>query len=291
MFKNLSYIFSLLLILTSCVEAKSLLYKVKSKTSTVYILGSIHLAKPELYPLAEEIEKAYTESDALVLELDPMSAESMQGIQEAMQKDGQYAPGKTLKSELSSKTYAALEAYASKSAFPLQQMQNLKPWVITLQLSIAEMMRLGYSPDLGIDMHFLHKAKAEQKPILELENAQDQMALLSKDDKGFQNDLLFYTLESMHELEPMLEKMFTSWTEGKAEAFDEIMIMPIEENKHLQKIYDVIITERNHTMSKKIEGFLQTDSRYFVVVGAGHVVGDEGIISLLKQKGFKPIQQ
>ncbi|HIC44016.1 MAG TPA: TraB/GumN family protein [Sulfurimonas sp.] len=290
MLKKLGYFFSLLFILSLSLEAKSLLYKVSSKTSTVYILGSIHLAKPELYPLAPEIEKAYRSSDVLVLELDPTSAESSASIQKSMFSLGLYPQGKSLSSQLSSKTYTALKHYAAKTGIQLDQMEGMRPWVVMLQLSVVEMMRLGYSPELGIDQHFLKKAKKDKKSIIELETAQEQMAVLSKDDKDFQDKLLFYTLKDMKELEPILNEMFISWKKGDASSFDEMMSKSIKEDPSLIIIYDDIITKRNYTMTARIEGFLKTKKNYFVVVGSGHVVGKEGIISLLKKHGFTMTQ-
>jgi len=291
MLKKYSYLFSLFLILSLSLEAKSLLYKVSSKNSTVYILGSIHLAKPELYPLDKEITKAYTNSEVLVVELDPSSTESMATIQETMLSLGLYPPGKSLKTELSAKTYKALDEYMSKIGMPVSSVESMKPWVVMLQLTVTEMIRLGYSPDLGVDKHFLDLAKAEGKNVISLETAQEQMSLLAKDDKQFQDKLLLYTLESMQEMEPMLDEMFMHWQKGDALAFDKIMSMPLETDPSLNEIYDDLIIQRNYKMTRKIEEFLKTKKNYFVVVGSGHVVGKEGIVNLLKRKGYKPTQK
>ncbi len=288
--KKLSYIFSLFLILAFSVEAKSLLYKVSSKTSTVYILGSIHLAKPELYPLKREITSAYKSSDALVVELNPSSPESMQVMQDTMMNLGVYKGKETLQTELTAKTYRTLKTYTDKAKIPLQRMERMRPWVVMLQLTITEMMRLGYAPDLGIDQHFLNLAVVDQKEIVELETAAQQMALLSKEDKEFQDKLLFYTLESMHDLEPMLEEMYLGWKRGDEKSFDKIMMTPVEEDPSLKDVYFELITKRNYAMTEKIEGFLKTKKDYFVVVGSGHVIGEEGIVTLLRNNGFKVSQ-
>ena len=291
MLKKYRYIFSLFIIFSFSVEAKSLLYKVSSKNSTVYILGSIHLAKPELYPLDKAITNAYNKSDVLVVEVDPSSQESMITMQNTMISAGMYTGGKTLKTELSSKTYTALENYTSKVGIPLQVMEQMKPWVVMLQLTVTEMMRLGYSPELGIDKYFLDKAKVNSKPVIELETAKEQMELLSKDDREFQDKLLLYTLESMHEIEPMLDEMFKGWKRGDAAAFDKIMNAPLETDPSLKKVYADLITKRNYKMTEKIEGFLKTKKDHFVVVGSGHVIGNEGIVDLLQERGFRVIQR
>jgi len=291
MLKKSRYIFSLLLILTLGLEGKSLLYKVSSKESTVYILGSIHLAKPELYPLDEAITKAYEKSDVLVVEVDPSSEESISMMKEVMLDSGIYPPDMSLQMQLSEKTYSSLITYAKKGGFSIDEIQRMRPWVVMLQLTMAEMIRLGYSPELGIDKYFLDKARADKKSVVELETAAEQMALLSKDDEAFQDKLLLYTLESMIELEPLLMTMFVSWQKGDSDAFEKIISLPLDEDPGLQVIYDELITKRNYKMSEKIEALLKSDKDCFVVVGSGHVVGKEGIVSLLRQKGYTLVQE
>jgi len=279
-----------LVLFTLSLNAKSILYKAESQTATVYILGSIHLAKPELYPLKEPIEKSYKESDVLVVELDPGSSHSMQVIQNSMMTLGMYPPGKSLKTELSAQTYKNLQQYLKKVGLSLEIMQPMRPWTVMLQLSVMEMVRLGYDPNLGIDQHFLTKAKREGKAVLELESAESQMALLSKDDKAFQDLLLRYTLEEMHEMEPLLNKMFKSWKEGDAKTLSTVVDSSLVVDPRLTGIYEELITKRNYKMTEKILGYLKTKKRYFVVVGAGHVVGNEGIVALLQKHGFKVTQ-
>lgn len=291
MFKRYGYIFSLFLLFSLHLDAKSLLYKLSSNGSTIYIMGSIHLAKPELYPLEEKITQAYNKSEFLVVEVDPSSQESIQAMQETMISSGIYTRNKSLETELSKKTYNVLKGYANKTGISLEQIEKMKPWVVMLQVTITEMMRLGYMPELGIDKHFLDKAKSGNKTIIELETAQQQMALLSKDEKTFQDKLLLYTLESMSELEPMLDEMFKAWKQGDTKAFEKIMTLPLKTDASLKDVYADLITKRNHQMTEKIEGFIRSKKDCFVVVGSGHVVGREGIVALLRNRGYQLTQK
>ncbi len=290
MLKRYGYIFSLLLVFSLHLDAKSLLYKLSANGSTIYIMGSIHLAKPELYPLDHKITQAYNKSEFLVVEVDPSSQESIQAMQDTMIRSGIYTKHKSLKTELSKKTYEVLKRYLDKTGMPLEQIEKMKPWVVMLQVTIAEMMRLGYLPELGIDKHFLDKAKTNNKKIIELETAQQQMALLSKDDKAFQDKLLLYTLESMSELEPMLDEMFNAWKKGDTNAFENIMTLPLKTDTSLNDVYADLITKRNYQMAERIEDFIRSKKDCFVVVGSGHVVGKEGIVSILRERGYQLIQ-
>lgn len=279
------------LFFSTLLGAKSILYKVESGSSTVYLLGSIHLAKPSLYPLDRAIEEAFDKSGVLVVELDPDSPKSVEVISRAMVHQGMYPAGQSLKSELTPQTYKALSAYVSQAGLSLQIMEPMRPWTVMLQLSVMEMMRLGYRPELGIDRHFLVKAKQAKKPVLEIESAQEQMDLLSRDDREFQDLLLRYTLESMHEMEPLLDKMFTSWKSGDAAALATVVNSPLVVDPRLTAIYDTLITKRNVKMTARIRSYLKTGKVYFVVVGAGHVIGEAGIVARLRRDGYKVTQK
>ena len=273
------------------LNAQSILYKVSSNSNNVYILGSIHLAKPELYPLDKAIEKAYNESNFLVVEINAHTPESETKMQIAMLNLGIFHNSKSLKTELTPKTYKQLQLYTTKAGVPIQMLEQMRPWVVMLQLSIVEMLRLGYSPELGIDKHFIDRAYQDNKSILSLETIEEQMSLLSKDDKAYQDKLLRYTIESMNEIEPMLDSLFISWKKGDAKGIEKMFLQTMQEDKNLDEIYDELITKRNNKMTKKILNYLKEDKNYFVVVGAGHVVGQGGIIDLLKKHGYEVSQE
>lgn len=291
MFSKSSLLFLLLLLSVLSLDAKSLLYKVTSASSTVYILGSIHLARPELYPLKNDIEEAYKKSDVLVVELDAESQASALYMQNAMERLGSYPKDKTLRTELSAKTYNALKHYTDKAGLPLKAMEKMRPWTVMLQLTATEMHRLGYSPELGIDKHFLDRAKQERKHISALETIEEQMALLSRDDKAYQEKLLRYTLSSISKTEPMLQRLSASWKNGDAKAMEKMFLLSLQDDESLKEIYDDLITKRNYKMTRKIESFLKSDRDYFVVVGAGHVIGKDGIVDLLEKRGYKVVQK
>ncbi|WP_345978099.1 TraB/GumN family protein [Sulfurimonas sp. HSL3-7] len=291
MFKRTGSILIVFLIFALPLDAKSLLYQVSSPSSTVYILGSIHLAKPELYPLRSVIEESYNKSDVLVVEVDAESSESMIAMQNAMKTLGTYPKGRTLRSELSETTYRALRSFTRKRGIPLETLEPMRPWVVMMQLSMTEMLRLGYAPELGIDKHFLDRAKVERKAIVALETIEEQMTLLSREDRAYQEKLLRYTLASMDEMETMLNRLFTSWKNGDAEAMEKMFLLPMQNDADLKDIYDDLVTRRNYKMAEKIMAYLGSDRDYFVVVGAGHVVGKKGIVDLLATQGYDVLQK
>ena len=70
-----------------------------------------------------------------------------------------------------------------------------------------------------------------------------------------------------------------------------LMYKSLEEAPELAPLFKKLFTDRNLTMADKIARFLETESSYFVLVGAGHLIGDDGIVALLKEKEFSVERQ
>jgi hypothetical protein len=146
-----------------------------------------------------------------------------------------------------------------------------------------ELQKLGITPDNGIDQHFLNRAKGKKK-ILELESSKEQMDLLSgfsdKEDAAF----LKYTLKDLESTGKHLDEIMAAWHQGDAERLNALLMEAFNENKELSPLKKKLIDDRNKKMASRIEEFLNTEQTYFVVVGAGHLVGNEGLLRILSKK-------
>jgi uncharacterized protein YbaP (TraB family) len=288
---KLSLIFSLLLIFLFAVFArdslsqsqKSFLWKVQSKTNTVYVLGSIHYLKKEMYPLDEKIEKAFDQSNILGVEanVDGLSKMDVQKLVES----AFYSGDDTLEKHLSPETYELVKKQLTEMGASLEAAQRYRPWFLALSLASVEIVKLGFDANSGIDLYFLSKA-AEKKKIVELESLEYQMNLFSTLSEKDQELFLLYTLKDIKVLEQELDKLIRAWTAGDEKGIELIMTRSAKEDKKLIPIYEKLVTERNGKMTSKIEEYLKEKETFFVVVGAGHLVGNQGIIELLKRKGF-----
>lgn len=148
-----------------------------------------------------------------------------------------------------------------------------------------ESVKLGFDPNLGIDKHFLSKAEGTKK-VLELESLDYQVDLLSGFSDQDQELLLVYTLDDLRILEQELEKLTRAWTTGDTKGVESILTRSVSEDKRLSSVFEKVVYERNRKMASRIEDFLQTKESYFVIVGAGHLVGDRGIVEILRTKGY-----
>lgn len=273
------------LCLTSVVFTQTnnaLAYSIKGENNTVYLLGSIHLGHPDFYPFADPIEQAFVQSPYLVVEVDIRSSETM----EQVSRINEYAmleKGITLRDLLSEELYRELNAILAEYNLPIEYFHSYKPWFMTILLPALQFTDLGYSEEQGVDLYFLQKAQGK-KEILQLETFQEQIEML----EGM-NDIAYleYTIETMNEAEDQSLALIDAWSRGDEADLEEILLSDMENTDFdMSAIYEKLYTERNIKMYKKIKTFLKGHKDYFVVVGAGHLIGEEGIVSLMEDDGM-----
>lgn len=266
--------------------AKSFFWQVVSPSATVYLLGSIHFAKPDIYPLDEKVETAFAQSSFLVVELDQKQLDQDAMRRHILQR-GMYEKPDTIESHISDATLKSLKDYLERYNMPLQGYNRMKPGFLAMTLSIAHVIRLGYLPEYGIDMYFLNKAK--DKTVLQLETYADQLDLFF--DMPKEELFLQQTLSQMESMEKEIDGIMKAWTNGDTQQMvNELLVKPQQEYPELRDIYNLIYTDRNLKMTDKITTYLSRKGVYFVVVGAGHLIGEQGIINLLTKRGFKLTQ-
>lgn len=274
-------------------EDRGLFWRVQSPTATVYLLGSIHYADASFYPLRDTIMAAFDASQALVVEVD-INAIDPREYQQLMATKGMYAGNETLRDHVSAKTYTRLQRALEKLGLPIASVEKQKPGMVAMLLTSLLVQRMGYSAELGIDQHFLSAAhdpdKRKQKTILELESFQAQMKLLL--DMPKPELLLQSTLDSVEEAEQLVDELITTWKRGNVERMEALLISEaLEAYPEFSELYEALFYRRNATMLKKINSYLSTTNKqrnsYFVVVGAGHLMGERGIVQMLEKQGYR----
>jgi uncharacterized protein YbaP (TraB family) len=262
---------------------KNFLWKVQSKTSTVYVLGSIHFMKKEAYPLNRKIEDAFDKSDVLVVEANINDVNQID-VQKLI--DSAFYPvNETLEKHVSRETYEIIKKESGELGMPLEFINKQKPWFLALTFTSFELLKLKFDPNYGIDIYFLSKASGKKK-IKELENIDYQINLLSKFSDNDQELFLLYTLKDLNILGREVEKMIHTWISGDTKGMESIITKSLTEDKRMASIYEKLIYERNRNMVSRIEEFLRSKETYFVIVGAGHLIGNKGIIEILRRKGY-----
>jgi len=267
----------------SAGEDKCFLWEVQSETGLVYLLGSLHLGVERLFPLDPKIEEAYEKSSVLVVEANPLiiDEEEMENLimQNAVNPD--FAG---IEQVLSETEYTMLVNKFTEYNIPLEEMAIFRPWFLATLVSTLEIMQLGFDPDFGIDLYFVQKATGE-KNIWELETAEFQITMLSSLPPDLERLYLADALTSNVEEELLL--LVEAWERGDTGLMEELMFTDSTKEPDYYLLYEKIFFQRNRNMVLKIEEYLQTTEVCFVIVGSGHLVGEEGIVELLRDRGYE----
>ncbi|NWF98590.1 MAG: TraB/GumN family protein [Nitrospirae bacterium] len=263
-------------------ETNNFLWKVRSKTSTAYILGSIHFMKKEHYPLNKTIEDAFNKSEVLAVEANVNDISKID-IQKVLGTSF-YTGDDSLEKHISGDTFRLLKTKFESLGFPLWIINKQKPWFLALTLVSLELMQNGYDPQYGLDMYFL--SKANNKKIKELESIDYQINLLSEFSDMEQEAFLLYSIKNSENLSKDTDDIIKAWREGNASKLESIIINSFKNYNGMTSVYRKLVSERNEKMALRIEKYLESNETHFIIVGAGHLVGRGGIIELLKNKGY-----
>ncbi len=267
------------------------LWEVRSDTNTIYLFGTIHVGRSDFYPLPREVERAYSASKALVLELDPTDTNAFT----AALPVALYQPPDNLENHVSKKTSEKLRTVLQRYGVSLEQVRQMKPFMVMLTLTSLEYTRLGYDATAGLDYHLAQRASRETKPIVQLESAAGQLAMLNNMSAELQAELLRITLEEIggDEVAALVKEMISAWKRGDSVQLAKILS---EEERRLppalaSEFHEKFISRRNIEMLGKVERMLKGAEPQFVAIGAGHLTGSDGLVALLSKKGYKVTQK
>jgi len=268
---------------TMSVSAKSFLWEVAYKGETSYILGSIHMLKKSDFPLKDELERSFAKCSYLVVEAD-ISADKMgEMLKVTMEKAG-YKDGSKLAGHLSKATFEFAKKKMDELNLSIDNFENFKPWFLAMTITGMELMKNGYYPNFGIDKYFINKSN--EKTILELEGVAFQIGIFDKfSDK--ENDMfLMSSLKGADSLSDNVDMMVHSWRDGDSVSLTKIVEKDRNLSPEREDIFKIIIDKRNVTMADKIGNWLNKGGKYFIIVGAALLIGENGIINILRKKGF-----
>lgn len=262
------------------------LWKATGDHGTAYLVGTLHMVRGSFYPLPKEMETAFHQSDYLVLEID-LSKSDPSVMQKLVMSKGLYSGSETLSKHLTESSKKALSEYLAKIGQPAQAFDKMRPWLAALMITKSELQKMGFQPELGIDQHFLHEARATEKKVKGLETEEFQIGLLAGFPSDLQDEMLRLTLFEVKELKTVAEEMMAKWRAGDDKGMDLILTRDVRKHPELMPVQEKMLYDRNIEMTAKIEEMLKTGDTYFIAVGSGHMVGDRGIVELLKKKGYK----
>jgi uncharacterized protein YbaP (TraB family) len=261
---------------------KGMFWRATNGTNTVYLLGSIHLASEAMYPLPKPIEDGFTNSKTLVVEVDLTKVDQSKVSSMVMEK-GLYPDGDDLLKHISKDDAKKLQAFCDKNGFPMVGLQKMRPWVASITISFLPFLSAGMKPELGIDQYFMDKAKKAKKPIEQAESVDFQFNLLASASDAEALAALHRTLNGKDGAgADMAKQLQESWIQGDVPQLEKLLNAERDPSGLDKKL----IEDRNPHMADVAEKYLKGPTPCFFVVGAAHLVGPQGVVALLKQRGY-----
>jgi len=263
-------------------QGRDFLWKVTGKQGVVYLAGSIHMMPQSFYPLRPAFESAFKDADLLVEEIDLGEAMSpVAGF--ALLSRSMLPTGQSLENVLSPATYASVKRHLADLCQPIDALKQIKPWYLAVTFETLEFQKAGYDPSFGLDQHFYERAQADGKAVQGFETAEFQLSLFDGMSMAQQDAMLADTLKELDTEVGNISKIGSAWQTGDAPALERILMPDMKQDP---VVYKKLLTDRNHNWMPKIDDLLARRGHAFIVVGAAHLLGPDGLLALLKAKGY-----
>ena len=245
--------------------------------------GTIHMLRPRDFPLPEVFDRAYDSTATLVLEVDLAGLETPD-LQRLIAERGFQSPGRTLADDLRPATWQRLTAVAEELGIGIGMLEVMRPSFAGLTLARAMLGRLGVT-EVGTDGYFYRRARADGRPLAGLESAEEQMLLLLSLGEEDPDRFLDASLEDLERARGLIDEAIEAWRGGDFELLNERLIEPsrLDDPTSYQRLF----VDRNAAWLPTLESFAASPERQFVLVGAGHLGGQDGLLHALRVAGYE----
>lgn len=276
-------LFALSLVATAEVVGHPVsMWQLEGRNNSIYLLGSVHLLRADDHPLPSVMDEAYEEAETVIMELDmddidPIEAQSL------LTELGLIHDDRSLADLMGAEAYAEAAALANSADIPLSMLVQSEPWLAAITVEQLMLSRIGFNPLYGIEHHFMEKAEADEKEILGLETVGEQLRFLDGMSLEAQRDLLLQSLKESVDIRKIMDELVDAWRHGNIEFMQDNML---DEMKQYPELYQTIVVDRNRNWVAKVLELLDDEEDYLIVVGALHLIGEDGLPALLTREGL-----
>lgn len=255
-------------------------------SNRVYLLGSIHLLRERDHPLPQVIGDAYEDAETLYMELDMDDLDPL-ATQATITRLGMLEEGISLRDVMGEELYAEAAAAASELEIPLEMLDRTEPWYAAITVEQLVLARIGFNAAYGVEMHLLRKASGDGKEILGFETLEQQLGYLDGLSLEAQRKLLMQTLTEGAAIREIMDDLILAWRSGDIDHLEQTLLNDLY---GYPELYDTIVADRNRLWVDTIDDLLDDGEDYLVIVGALHLVGEDGVPRLLEQRGIRITQ-
>ena len=258
------------------------LWIAEGASNTVYLLGSVHLLRKEDHPLPSVIDAAYDDAETLFMELDMDDLDPL-ATQATINRLGMLDEDQSLRDVMGEDLYDDALLAADALDIPLDMLAQTEPWFAAITVEQLVLTRIGFNPLYGIEMHMMTKAMQDGKAIQGFESVEEQLEFLDGLSLEAQRDLLMQTLAEGANIRDIMDRLISAWRMGDIAYMEENLLADIADYPEL---YESIVADRNRNWANTIDKLLGDDEDYLVIVGALHLIGEDGVPQLLESRGY-----
>ncbi|MBV8307182.1 MAG: TraB/GumN family protein [Gammaproteobacteria bacterium] len=267
-------------------QAASPVWAVRGSHNVVYLAGSIHMLPPDDAALPAGFTRAYADSTRLVMEVDLAKLDPLEAMA-WMMDHGTLPAGTKLRTVLGEQRYARVAAAAASVGLPAVGLDSLAPWVVGIEITEAAYEHQGFDAEQGVEEQLLRRAEADHKPTAGLETLPEELGGLTALSSEDQIRMLDQTVDELKDIKSEMAEVTGAWRQGDAARLAKLLS---SEYDGFPSLYKPLVTDRNRRWLPQVEQLLGEKDNALVVVGALHLVGDGGLIEMLRKKGYSVTQ-
>ncbi len=274
-----------------------LMYKVTKNGSdnVIYLFGSMHLVNLKEFDFPKYVLDAYENSDYLAVEADIIAVQQQKDFATNYLLSSMYSDGTTIKNHISESTYNKLVKFLEEHYMYNEQLDIYKASFFESIISNIIVQEAGINSEDGVDTFFLKKAKKENKNVLEVESYEFQENLLNSFPDRLYELSIISAIDNFDAQVKEMQRLYKIWKNGneeelveliKEDSLDTIEGITAEDKKLINNYNYEVVDKRNIGMKEKFNSYFNNNQKVLFMVGAAHIVGENGLANLLKQEGY-----
>ena len=262
------------------------MWQIEGNSNRIYLLGSVHVLRAQDHPIPTAIDDAYEDAEVLIMEVDMDDIDPIEMVG-LVSELGMIGDGGSLQEIMGPTLYSEAVDYAARLEIPLEMLGEIEPWLAAITVEQMMLLRIGFNPQYGIEFHLSAMAGKDEKEIIGFETAREQLEFLDGLSMPAQRSLLMQTLQESLSIEEDINLLINAWRYGDIDYFEETLLT---EMRKYPELYKTLVVDRNRAWVEKIKKLTTEKDDYLVVVGALHLVGEDGLPALLSKQGISADQ-
>lgn len=262
-------------------QSKGLLWKIDGPQPS-YVFGTIHLADPRVTELPNIFWDSFRGSKTFAMEVVMESA----GVMEMGMAVLAGPKEQGWEERLSRDDYQKLQQAMQKRGFPPAFIPMLKPWVHAMLLSVPPRQLDSMQKSPPLDFLLQQRAVSQGKTVIGLEEMSEQVSVFERMSLPDQIQMLSAMVRYQGNLEGLTEQLIAAYRDRDLARLGRLMEEGLRMSGADGSYRDRLLLDRNRRMFERLLPLVQRGNA-FIAVGAGHLVGEDGLLRLLERRGFR----